>query len=65
MVDVLNNYFASVFTVKDTHEIQEITPTQPNFISLTDCHFTEDVITKTLDNVKVNITLGPDCIALI
>ena len=27
MAEVLNNYFASVFTIKDTYEIQEITLT--------------------------------------
>ena len=63
MTEVLNDYFASVFTVEDTHEIQEISPTQPNSIPWSDCHFTEDTVTKALDKIKVNKTLGPDCIA--
>ena len=63
MVEVLNDYFASVFTNEDTYEIQEITPAQPNLIPLSDCDFTEDTVTKSLDKIKVNKTPGPDCIA--
>ena len=34
MAEVLNDYFTSVFTVKDTYEIYEITLAQPNLIPL-------------------------------
>ena len=30
MADVLNNFFASAFTVKDIYGTREITPAQPN-----------------------------------
>ena len=30
MAEVLNYYFASVFTIEDTYEIQEVTPAKPN-----------------------------------
>ena len=36
MVKVLHDYFASVFTIEDTNEIQEITPAQPNLNPLSD-----------------------------
>ena len=63
MAEVSNDYFASVFTVEDTYEIQEITPAKPNLIPLSDCEFTEDTVTKALDTIKVNKTPGLDCIA--
>ena len=63
MAKIFNDYFTSVFTVEDTYEIQEITPAQPNLIPLSDCDFTEYIITKALDKIKVNETPGPDCIA--
>ena len=63
MVEVLNDYFAFSFIVEDTFEIQETTPAQPNLIPLRDCDFTEDTVTKTIDKIKVNKTLGPGCIA--
>ena len=63
MAEALNDYFASVFTVEDTYEIQDIAPAQPNIISLSDCNITEDVVTKALDKIKVNKTPGPDYIA--
>ena len=56
MAEVLNDYFASI---EDTFEIQEITPAQPILIPLSDCDFTEDVVTKALDKNKINKT-GPD-----
>ena len=61
MAEVLNYYFASVFTVEDTYEIHEITPAQPNLIPLSDCYFTEDAVTKVLDKINVNKIPGPDC----
>ena len=61
--EVRNDYFASVFTIEDTYEIQEVTPAKPNSIPLSDCHFTEDTATKALDKIKVNKTPDPDCIA--
>ena len=63
MSEVLNDYFASVFTVEDTYEIQEVTPAQPNLILLSDCDFTEDTVTKAFDKIKVNTAPGSDCIA--
>ena len=51
MVEVLNNYFAFVFTVEDTDVIQEIISAQPNLIILIDCDFTEDTVTKALDKI--------------
>ena len=64
MAEVLNNYFASVFTVEDTHEIQEVTSAQPNLIPIRDCNFTEDPITKALDKFKINKAPDSDYIAL-
>ena len=63
MAKVLNNYFASVFTVEDTNEIQETIPAQPNLIPLSDYDFTENTETKAFDKIKVNKTPDPDCIA--
>ena len=63
IAEVLDDYFASVFTVEDTYEIQEITPAQSNLIPLSDCDITEDTVTKTLDNIKINKTPDLDCIA--
>ena len=48
MAEVLNDYFVSVFTVEDTYEIQNITPAQPNLISLSHNNFIEDAVTKAL-----------------
>ena len=62
MAEVLNDYFASVFTVEDTYEIQKITPAKPNLIPLNNCDFTEDAVTKALDKIKVNKNPAPDCI---
>ena len=62
MAESLNDYFASVFTVEDTYEIQKITPAQHYLIPLSDCDFTEDTVTKALDMIKVNTT--PDLIVL-
>ena len=47
MAKILNNYFASVFTVEDTYEIQEITPAQPNLIP----HCSEDAVIKAFDKI--------------
>ena len=63
MVEVLNDYFASVFTVEDTYEIQEIATSQPNIIPLSDFDFTKNDVTKALDKIKVNKTPGHDYIA--
>ena len=66
MAKVLNDYFASVFTVENTYEIHEITPAQLNLIPLiplSDCDFTDCAVTKAFDKIKVNKTLGLDCIA--
>ena len=63
MAEALNEDFASVFTVEDTYEIQDMIPAQPNSIPLDDCNFTEDAVTKALDKIKVNKTPGPDYIA--
>ena len=54
MAEVLNDYFTSVFIFEDTYEIQEITLAQPNLISLSECHFTEDFVTIALDNSFFN-----------
>ena len=63
MTEVINDYFASVFTVEDTYETQEISPAQPNLILLSDCDFTEDTVTKALGKIQVNKTPDPDCFA--
>ena len=63
MAEILNNYFVSVFTVEDTYEIHEIAPAKTNLIPWSDCHFTDNTVTKTLDKIKVNKTPGPDCFA--
>ena len=60
MAELLNDYFSSVFTVENTFEIQEITPAIHNLIPLSECDFTEDTVTKTLDKIKVNKTPGPE-----
>ena len=49
--------------VDDTYEIQDIIPAQPNLVPLKDCNFTEDAVTKTFDNIKVNRTSGLHFIA--
>ena len=59
MAEVLNDYFASLFTV----ELQEIIPAQLNLISLSDIELTEDTVAKALDKIKVNQIPSPDCIA--
>ena len=53
MEEVLNYYFATVFTVEDTDYIQEVTPAKPNLTPLSDCHLTEDVVTKAYAKIKV------------
>ena len=63
MDNILNYYFASVFTIEDTYEIQGMIPAQLDLIPLSDYNFTEDTITKALDKIKVYKTPGPDCIA--
>ena len=45
-----------------THEIQNIIPARLDIISLSDCSFTEDAVTKALGKMKVNKTPGPDYI---
>ena len=60
---MLNDYFVSVFTVEDTYEIEEVTPAKLNLIHLSNYDFTTYTVTKALDNIKVNKTPGPDCIA--
>ena len=45
MTEVLNDYFTSVFTAEDTHEIHEIIPAQSNSTPLSDCDFTENGVT--------------------
>ena len=45
-----------------THEIQKITLAQPNIIIFSDYEFTKDAVTKAFAKIKVNKTLGPDCI---
>ena len=64
MTEISNDYFAFIFTVEEVNEIQEITPAQVNLIiTFSDCKFTEEVVSKSLDIIQVNITLGPDYIA--
>ena len=63
MAEMLNNYFASVFTVENTTGIEETSIAQTNAISLINCDFPEDTIIKVLDKIKVNKTPGPDRIA--
>ena len=53
-----------LFLPLKTHEIQEITAAKPNLIPLSNCHFTEDAVTKALDKIKVNKNPGSDYIAL-
>ena len=64
MAEVLNDYFASVFIVEETYEIQEIVLAKPNLIHFSDCDVSEDTVINAVDNIKVNKTPGPDCIAL-
>ena len=49
----LNDYFAFVFTVQDTYEIEEITPVQCNLTISSRCNFTEGAVTKTFDKFKL------------
>ena len=49
MPEILNDYFAFVFAVEDTYEIHERTLTQLNWIISSDCDYTEDAVTKALD----------------
>ena len=62
MAEELNKYFASVFTVEDTHGVQEII-TQTNIASLSNCTFSSNAVIKALDKINANKTAGPDSIA--
>ena len=63
VAEILNEYFASVFTVEDTNGTVEASPTPANAVQLSNCEFTEENIIKSLENIKVNKTPGPDGIA--
>ena len=63
MAEILNEYFASVFTIEDTNGIMETSTASANAAQLNNCEFTEENIIKTLENIKVNKTPGPDRIA--
>ena len=64
MAELLNEYFASVFTVEDTNSIVVPSPSVAGTIQgLNICEFTEDNIIRTLDTTKVNKTPGPDRIS--
>ena len=63
VAEILNEYFASVFTVEDTNGIVEASPAAANTTQLSNCEFTEENIIKSLENIKVNKTPGPDRIA--
>ncbi len=63
MAEILNKYFASVFTIEASRDIVETSPATGNIIQLNNCEFTEDTIIKALDNIKVNKTHGPDRLA--
>ncbi len=58
MAEVLNDYFASVFTVEDIGSIEKMSPPHRNGIPLSNCDFTEDAIIKVFDSIKVNKTQG-------
>ena len=62
MAEVLNDYFASVFTVENTNGIQEL-DSVPSNIVIDDYNFDEDAIIKALDKMKVDKSPGPDGIA--
>lgn len=58
MAEILNDYFSSVFTVEDT-----ISTVQTGVISLNNHDYPGGII-KTLNDMKVDKTQGPDCSAL-
>ncbi len=62
MAEILNEYFASVFTIEDTNGIIEASPGPANVVQLNNFEFTEETIKRTLENINVNKTPGPDCI---
>ena len=63
MAEILNEYFASVFTKEDPNNIVDASPTPGNPIQLSHCEITEENIKRTLEKIKVNKTPGPDRIA--
>ncbi len=63
MAEVLNDNFASAFTIEDIGGIEEMSPPPRNVIPLSNCDITEDAIIKVLESTKVNKTPGPDRIA--
>ncbi len=63
MAGILNDYFASIFTVEDTTGSVESSPAPVNTIQLGNWEFTKDNVRKTLENININKTPGPDRIA--
>ena len=43
--------------------LKQVSPAQLNLIPLSYCYFSEDVVTKALNKIRVNKTPGPDYIA--
>lgn len=66
MAVILKEYFASVFTVKDTNGIEEASPDLRgiiplgNIASLKNCDFPCDITIRKRGNIKVAKTSGPD-----
>ncbi len=63
MAEILNEYFASVFTVEDINSIEEASSASGDIIQINNCEFTENNIIHILDYIKADKTPGPDCIA--
>lgn len=63
MADLLNEYFASVFTVEDTSGLQQENIELRNLASFNFCNFSEDAVIKALGKLNANKTPGPDGIA--
>ncbi len=63
MSDLLNEYFALVFTVEDTSDLLAKNIKLGNSAPFKPCNISEDVIIKALDKLNANKTPGPDGIA--
>ena len=63
MADILNNFFASVFTIEDTSGNQPTPKNLNNDNHLNTCVFRESDVLLAINNLKTNKTPGPDKIS--
>ena len=58
--EILNNHFASVFTVEDTSSIPTLDTNSNNLILLEDINITNEIISKNLKELNISKATGPD-----